>query len=606
MEDYRTLMQQGVDALADNDLSKAQMAFRAVLQNLPEYDDALQLLGLTLFRQGKSAEAEKLMREAIGINPQSVRARNNLACMLRDLGRLEDASAEFQQLYLLTPEDPSVCSNLAIVLNDLGHTEDALRFSSEALALSPQWGQAHRVHGLVLKNLCQLDDALLSMNKALEIEPANPEFISNLSSIQLERKEYVEAELTAKRALELNSSLPCAHHNLGVALGRQFDFDLAISHLETAVSLNPGNANAFFDLAACLCDRGEYARPMELFHHALTLDPRLALARFGLGCLQLLLGDFTAGWANYEARKSAPQLKLRRAPKLAPNWNGEPIDGKRLFIYGEQGFGDSIQFVRFVPKLIEMGASVHLDVQPELISLITDTGWPIELVAETEAKYEQYDFECSLLSLPKALSLSVDDLPVTTRYLLAGNERAAYWQGKLVNLSQPRIGLCWAGNPAHKNDHRRSISTDQFSRFCIGCDAEFVSLQKDYYDHELDEFAANQVCLRNWADEFFNFSETAALIGCLDLVITVDTAIAHLAGALGKDVWILVDHAPDWRWLLNRPDSPWYPTMRIYRQDTLDDWDSVLSRVADDLAAFVEKSRGLTLPGGKRSLEERP
>jgi len=551
----------------------------------------MQLLGLTLFRQCSPTEAEKLMRNAIAINPQSIRARNNLACMLRDLGRLEDASAEFQQLYLLTPEDPNVCSNLAITLNDLGHAEDARRFSTEALVLAPQSGQAHRVHGLVLKNLGQLDEALLSLKMALELEPSNAEFISNLSSILLERKDYIEAEDMARKALELNPSLPCAHHNLGVALGRQLDFDAAIAQLETAVSLNPNNANVFFDLAACLCDRGEYRRPLELFHHAITLNPSLALARFGLGCLQLLLGDFANGWSNYEARKSAPQLKLRATPKLAPFWSSENVQGKRMFIYSEQGFGDSIQFVRFVPKLIEMGATIHLDIQPELASLVKETGWPIELMTETEARYEQYDYECSLLSLPRAFSLSVEDIPSSTPYLKTSDDRIEYWKRKLGNIGRPRIGLCWAGSPAHKNDHRRSIGTDIFGRLCIGDHAGFVILQKEYFDYELEELSRHGTQLHNWATEFFNFSETAALIECLDLVITVDTAIAHLAGALGKEVWLLVDHAPDWRWLLSRSDSPWYPTMRIYRQEIPEDWSSVITKVSDDMAAFAEQSR---------------
>lgn len=588
MEDYRTLMQQGIDCLATGDLAKAQTAFKAVLASLPEYDEAMQLLGLTLFRQGSPAEAEKLMRDAIAINPQSVRARNNLACMLRDLGRLKDASAEFQQLYLLTPEDPGTCSNLAITLNDLGHAEDARRFSSEALMLAPQWGQAHRVHGLILKNLGLLDESLLSMEKALELSPDHPEFLSNLSSVHLERKEYIEAEHAAKKALELNPSLPCAHHNLGVALGRQLDFGMAIDHLEKSLLLAPSNAKAVFDLAACLCDRGEYDRPRELFERALTLDPNFSLARFGLGCLQLLLGEFSSGWANYEARKSAPQLKICTTPSLAPAWNGEDLSGKRIFLYNEQGFGDNIQFVRFIPQLLDRGAEIHLDIQPELTSLLRETNWPIELVSEVEAKYESYDFECSLLSLPKALSLTAETSPGIVPYLKADNEKVAYWNKKLGESGKPGIGLCWAGSPSHKSDHRRSIGADVFSRLCVGIDAGFVSLQKDSYEYETEEFATQGVRLSNWSNEFFNFSETAALIECLDLVITVDTAIAHLAGAMGKKVWTLIDSSPDWRWLLDRTDTHWYPSMCLYRQRTPDDWDDVIDRVADDLKRFVE------------------
>lgn len=589
MKDFQALMQSGIQHLDNGSLEQAVACFMAVLEAHPNYDDAMQLLGLARFRQGDAAEGERLMREAVRLNPQNIRARNNLACMLRDLGRVQESSEAFQALYLLTPEDPKVCTNLAIALNDLGHAADAMRFSTEALALAPHWAHAHQVHGLVLKNQGELDNALASMSRALEIEPGNSECASNLSSILIEREEYEEAENAARKALELAPDRADAHHNLGIALARQFLETEAIAHLERALALDPRNAKAYCDLAATVNDLGELGRAMTLYQHALEIDPKLPIARFGLSILELTHGDFANGWINYEARKTARELHVRPRVSLAPPWKGENLQGKRLLLYGEQGYGDMLQFVRFVPKLLEAGARIDLDLPPELIPLVRESRWPVEFVSRVEAEYESYDYEAALLSIPLALQLQLQDLPLATAYLKSNQNKRDYWQDKLGSRRRPRIGLCWAGSATHKNDHNRSIAAEQFSRLCQGVAADFVSLQKDAYASELEDFAANGIDLLDWSGEFFNFSETAALIDCLDLVVTVDTVIAHLAAGLGRWTWALIPYVPDWRWLERREDSPWYPSMRLFRQPGLGDWDSVVDQVGCELAAFASK-----------------
>lgn len=587
MSSFQTLMQQGAQQLENGNLAEAETSFRAALEIHPQYDDTLQLLGLTLSHQGKVADGEKLIREAIRINPQNIRARNNLACLLRDQGRLRESSGEFQQLYLLVPEDHTVCTNLAIVLNDLGHSTDARRFSTEALALAPQWAQAHRVHGLVLKNLGELENASACIAKALEIEPGNPEFMSNMSSILIEQEAYEEAEKAARNALEIAPHRADAHHNLGVALARQYREVEAISHLEHSLLLDPHNAKVYCDLATTINDLGELDRAMNLYLKAQAIDPNLSIARFGIGILQLTKGDFAHGWHNYEARKTAKELHTSHPPSLAPIWSGENLQDKRLLLYSEQGYGDILQFMRFLPRLLELGARIDLEIPPELTGLIKENHWPIEFISRTEAEYEQYDFECALLSIPKALNLESSDLPITVSYLKSNPDKLAYWQDKLGEPQQPRIGLCWAGSATHKNDNNRSIATDIFSHLCADIDADFVSLQKDAYESELQDFAANGIQLIDYSEEFFNFAETAALIDCLDLVITVDTVIAHLAGGLNKKTWVLIPFVPDWRWLEQRVDSPWYPRMQLFRQPALGNWETVIDQVNQKLGDFV-------------------
>jgi Flp pilus assembly protein TadD/ADP-heptose:LPS heptosyltransferase len=589
MKDFEPMMRLGSQHLENGNFEQAAAAFLAVADAYPKYDDAMHFLGLAKFRQGNPVEGERLIREAIQINPQNIRARNNLACMLRDLGRLQEASEVLQQLYLITPDDLKVCSNLAILLNDLGRPKDAIRFSTEAVALAPQIGHVHQVHGLVLKNMGELDQALSSMARAIELDPSNAESISNLSAILIEREEYEEAEKAARKALELNPDRADAHHNLGIALARQFLESEAITHLERAIALDPGNPKVYCDLAATINDLGELDRAMRLYQTALEINPDLPIARFGLGILQLTRGDFSNGWVNYEARKSAPELHIKYRKPLAPTWNGESLQDKRLLLYSEQGFGDMLQFLSFLPRLVKAGAHIDLELPPELIPLVRESQWPIEFISHTEAEYESYDYEAALMSLPLAFKLQLNDLPLEISYLKPSPIKRAYWLEKFEGRQRPRIGLCWAGSSIHKNDHNRSIASEIFSRMCQDIDADFVSLQKDAYETEREDFLSNGVQLLDWSNEFFNFGETAALASCLDLVVTVDTVIAHLAGALGIKTLTLVPYVPDWRWLEQREVSPWYPSMKLFRQPSLGDWDTVIDQLCNELGIFTSK-----------------
>lgn len=587
MNELQHQMKAGVDALNANNLDQAVSIFQEILKTYPEFDHALQLLGLTRFRQGHAGEGEQLTRQAILLNPQNAHARNNLAAMLKDLGRLEESSIEFQQLYLLVPEDAQVCTNLAVVLTALGQTNEALRYSLEALTKAPLSGKAHQVHGLAQKEAGNLEAALASIHHALRLEPHNPEFLSSLSFVLLEQKDYEEAENAARAALDIEPDRPDAHHNLGIALARQHQDEDAIIHLRRTIELESDNAKAYCDLATTLCDQGAFDQAMALYQQAEVLEPGLGIARFGTAILQLTRGDFINGWRNYEARKHTPELHAHYPAPLFPVWQGENLAGKRLFLYCEQGFGDTLQFLRFIPRLLAIGATIGLDAPPEMAGLIKDTGWSIELLSRNEAEHEHFDYECALMSIPFVLNLGLKDLPCEVGYLKSNPKKQQYWQEKLGDRQRPRIGICWAGNPEHKNDHNRSIATELFSQICDGIDADFISLQRDPYENELADFAGKGIDLKNWSEEFFNLSETAALTDTLDLIITVDTVIAHLAGGLGKKTWVLVPHVPDWRWMERRGDSLWYPNMRLFRQPEIGDWETVIAQLPSELQCFV-------------------
>ncbi len=591
MNDLQTQMKTGVDALNANDLAQAATVFEEILGKHPEFDHALQLFGLTRFRQGLPAEGERLTRQAISLNPQNVHARNNLAAMLKEMGRLEESSLEFQQLYLLIPDDPQVCTNLAVVLTALGQNDEALRFSLEAITKAPQSGKAHQVHGLAQKEAGHLDAALASIQHALRLEPDNPEFLSSLSFVFIEQKAYEEAETAARAALAIEPNRAGAHHNLGIALAREYQDEEAIAHLRRAIELEPSNTKAHCDLATTLCDQGDFDQALMLYQQAEVLEPGLGIARFGTAILQLTRGDFVNGWRNYEARMHTPELHAHYPTPLFHSWQGEALQGKRIFLYCEQGFGDTLQFLRFIPRLLAMGAAIGLDAPPEMAGLIRDTGWSIEMLSRNEAEHEHFDFECALMSIPFVLHLNLKDLPGQFGYLKSNPQKQQYWLGKLGAPLKPRIGICWAGNPVHKNDHNRSIATELFSQLCTNIDSDFISLQRDPYENELADFADKGIDLKNWSEEFFNLSETAALTDTLDLVITVDTVIAHLGGGLGKKTWVLLPHVPDWRWMEHRNDSPWYPDMKLFRQPTIGDWESVITQLKSELQYFVSTFR---------------
>ena len=396
----------------------------------------------------------------------------------------------------------------------------------------------------------------------------------------------VEAEAALRQALSLSPQNADTLNSLGVVLLAQNRLDEAREILLHAIQVQPALATAWNNLGAILKMQCRLEEALFAFRQAAGLAPRHPEIRLNLSLAGLLSGDLSpAVWKQHESRWAVMNFNPARAPHL-PIWRGaESLSGKSILLYAEQGLGDTLQFVRYVPLLAAKGAIVHLEVQPALRTLLAATPGVATVIARGEP-LPAFDLQCPLLSLPLALQTNLQTIPDQTPYVRASGERIGHWAGLLPGGHQPKVGLVWRGNPRHKNDANRSVPWALFRQLLAVDSCRFISLQIELSAEEAGTLAEREN-VRSFAGQIGDFADTAAIVSQLDLIVTVDTSLAHLAGALAKPVWLLLPFAPDWRWLLDRTDSPWYPGMRLFRQPSAGDWDAVLQAVRAGLLQLV-------------------
>jgi hypothetical protein len=363
--------------------------------------------------------------------------------------------------------------------------------------------------------------------------------------------------------------------------------EAAVACYDRALAIAPRTVELHINKGTALVALNRQREALASFAAAAAIDPDRAEAHYNASLVLLRLGEFAAGWQAYEWRWRKAEWADRRRNFAAPLWLGDrPIAGKTLLLHAEQGFGDTIQFVRYAPLLATCGATIVLECQPELKTLLR----AVEGVAHVCCPGEPlpaFDLHCPLLSLPLACGMALDTVPARVPYLRPPEDRMAAWRGRLGDHGRLRVGICWAGSPAHRNDHNRSIPLDRFATLLTVPGLDFVSVQRQVSDAEAT--LLSQCGVVQLGQEFGDFADAAAVVAMLDVVVGVDTAVAHLAGAMGKAVAVLLPFAPDFRWLLERADSPWYPTMRLYRQPAIGDWDSPLQRLRQELAAVARR-----------------
>jgi Tfp pilus assembly protein PilF len=425
--------------------------------------------------------------------------------------------------------------------------------------------------------------ALAPCQKALEIAPAVPEAHAAMGNIMASQRRYDLAELSFRRAIELRPGVADTEVNLGSALFYQGKPEEAVAVLRRALAHQPHHVYALKNLAASLRALGKFHEALATYRQAIAIEPLFTDAHRDEALLLLLLGQFKEGWLKYEWRLAAA------APMAGPRWGGEPISGRTILLQAEQGTGDTIQFLRYAPMVAERGCNVILRIPASLIGLC---GSAISAASHVVGMHEptpQYHYHVSLMSLPNIFATGIDAIPAPVRYLCPPPQYAEDWQREIGAFRGIRVGLVWAGNPVHENDHNRSIPFSYLLPLLAVERAQFYSLQVG--DRSSDLRLANARAI-DLSPSLTDFSATAGAIDVLDLVITVDTAVAHLAGAMGKPVWLLLPHVPDWRWLLGRDDSPWYPTMRLFRQESRGDWAGVIARVTRELDLLARSNHG--------------
>lgn len=496
---------------------------------------------------------------------------------LHTRGELDAAAALYLQIILAEPQNFDALHMLGVYSFQTGDLASAHRLLTQALRIRPDDPLAHVHHAAVLQSQGRLEEALLAIQQALRLAPDHALALNNGAGLlSSDLKRPAEALPLLEHALRLNDNDATAWNGMGYALVELRRYEDALLCLARALQLQPNFALALYNQGNALQYLNRLDEAMRSYDAALAQTPDMVDAHFAQSACRLLMGDLPRGLKQYEWRWRKPAYLALAQQFTQPQWQGDtPLHGKTLLVYAEQGLGDTLQMARYVPQLTAQGAQVILQVQDALVSLLT--GLDGTTVIGKQQPLPAYDLHIPLMSLPAALGTQLSSIPADVPYVQADAARSAQWQARLGPRSAPRVGLAWAGNPKHDNDSQRSIPL-RTMRQLLQPGLEFIALQRDLSAADRLQLAS-EPALHSHAAAQTDLAETAALIAQLDLVICVDTSIAHLAGALGKPTWLLLPYAPDWRWMLEREDSPWYPTMRLFRQQRAGDWDTVLDRV---------------------------
>jgi hypothetical protein len=430
--------------------------------------------------------------------------------------------------------------------------------------------------GLKLQREGRLRDAEVAYRAALKLNPTNADALHLLGTLAFQVGKYEIAVQFIQRALKLSPTTAHFYNNCGPALRALGRFEEAVDSYRKAIELQPSLSQVWYNLGKCYSEAGQPERALKAYNRQLELGGDQASTRWNRSLANLALGNFQDGWRDYELRWQATPAAASRRNFTIPAWTGEPLNGKALFIYAEQGLGDTIQFIRYAPLVVERGGRVIVECQPELVRLIQSMP-SIEKVIPQGSPTPSCDYHIAMMSLPLAFQTRLETIPSHTPYLFVEDQESLIWKQRLGSEKPKRnIGLVWAGGQKHPGDARRSLNLDQLAPLAQISGIHWISLQKG---EPANQALESVFSLSDWTTDLDDMRSTASLIMTLDGVVTVDTAVAHLAGALGKPAWLLLPFVSDFRWLLNREDSPWYPNMRIVRQPLLGDWEGAIKKL---------------------------
>jgi Flp pilus assembly protein TadD len=526
--------------------AEAETGYRQALRLAPGPAQSYANLGVALVQQGKLAEAAASYREALRLQPDHIDALSNLGAVLVDLEQEDEAVACLRQALRLAPGAVRALNNLGRALIEKEQFPEAEAHLRQALRLQPNYAKAHANLGVTLMKQGRHDEAVASLRHALTLQPDDANAYNSLGVALKEQGKLAEAVACLQQAIRLGGSLPESHANLGVALMNQGSHDEAVAHLQQAVRLEPGYADAHKNLAMVWLQQGNYAK----------------------------------GWPEYEWRWRCKEFTPVTYPQ--PAWDGGPLAGRTILLYAEQGLGDTLQFIRYAPLVKARGGRVVVHCQRPLLPVLLRCRG-IDQVVPRGAPLPPFDVHAALLSLPLLFGTTLATVPADIPYLFADETLVASWRRELAVLPGFKVGIAWQGSTGYGGDRERSTRLAYFEPLARLPGVRLLSLQKGFGSAQLAEVAGRFPVedLGNQLDETSGaFMDTAAVMKCLDLVITVDTSLGHLAGGLGVPVWVAHPFAPDWRWQWGREDSPWYPTLRFFRQTEWGRWEPVFARMA--------------------------
>lgn len=609
-----TVFARGFAAHRDGRLTDAERDYQAALAAEPHHVDALHYLGVLRHQQGQHAEAAELVRRAVDLRPTDAGLQLNLGNALKALGRLddaierfrnaltlapgfplaqynlgnaytaagrhEDAADAFEKALRLRPDDPAAWNNFGNALSALRRFKDAAQAFRRALVLRPRHAGAHNNLGMALNALGDTPGAIEHFRAALDVEPNYVAAHFNLGNLLDANGNPADALPVLRQAVGLQPRFAPGHFGLGHALARLGRHEEAVPHFERAVGLDPKYGVAWLSLGNAHLARGAHQAALRAFDQALRLDASMPAAQLNRALALLATGDYARGLPAYEARLETAGSEP--APAL-PRWHGEPMPGRTLLVRAEQGFGDTLQFVRFAPYAAQRVGRLVLEVQPALVALLAPAAKAarVELKSRADDTPSRADAFCPLLSLPHALGVaSPDAVPARTPYLVVPADYRRKWRGSLGGQHKRKIGIAWSGRM--QPGETRSAPVEALAPLLALADVDWIVLQPFLTPHERAVLRAhpNAKAIHGFEGRLENFADTGAIVDRLDAVVSVDTSVAHLAGVLGKPLWVMLAHAADWRWGIDSDRCPWYPAARLVRQRTPGAWREVIEDVA--------------------------
>ncbi len=508
------------------------------------------------------------------------------AARRHQLGALDAAAVVCEQVLTLDPRQPDALHLLGIIAHQRGDDARARVLIERAIRRNPRNGSYYNSLGVTLLGLGRCTEAAGAFRRALNVDPSHAEAHNNLGNVMMREGRADKAVVSYRRALAARPGYAVGHNNLGSALRALGRLEEAAAAYREALAQAPGYVGAICNLGRVLQEQARYTEALAHFDRALAIDPEHAESHANRGILLLLLGRFAEGWEEYEWRWRVPGFTGKPLDSGTPYWGGSDFAGRTLLVRAEQGLGSAIQFVRYLPIVAARGGQVVLECPRPLLRLfrgLASSGL-VDLVVKGETS-PACDVQAPLMSLPRIVGTETATIPATVPYLNTDPMLDEHWRQRLAKWPRPRVGLVWAGNPHHENDANRSMPAAALTPLVKRHGIALFSLQVGA-DRQ-DQAWLQHGPLHDLSAELGDFADTAAALGHLDLLISVDTAAAHLAGALGRPVWLLLPFVPEWRWMLARDDSPWYPTMRLFRQATPGDWAELMMRVVAALDNFV-------------------
>lgn len=569
----------------------ALASYERAIASRPRFAQAFSNRGNVQRLLGQTEAALRSYDQAIAMDAGYAPAYYNRAGLLAELGEWEAALASYDRTVALVPIHGEAHFERGVVLGRLARFEAALASFDQAVAIMPTHAQAWFARANRLKDLDQLEAALASYDQAIKHQPHFVEALSNRGNVLRELRQTEAALASFDEAIAADPDHAGAYVNRGALLADLNRMEDALADYDRAIALRPDDAHVNSNRGNLLLQIQLVDQALASHDRAIAIQPDSPIAQFNRSIGLLLRGDFANGWRAYEWRWKNPYSSCSRERRefAQPLWLGaELIRAKTILLHGEQGFGDTLQFCRYAKPVADLGARVILEVRGPLAALLESLEGVSQLVTRGDPLPE-FDYQCPLMSLPLAFNTNLETIPQPGEYLRTDPAKVARWAKILGPRSLPRIGLTWSGSAAHINDRNRSLRlADWVPHLPPGF--QYVSLQKEVRAADQSTLDGNPQIV-NPAAALTDFSETAALCECMDLVISVCTSTAHLSGALGRKTWVLLSYAADWRWLLDREDSPWYRSVRLYRQPRMSDWDAVFARVREDLIRGFQEGR---------------